>query len=396
MTPIAEIKQQVRLSDVAAQYGDLRKRGQLQVCRCLCGENSDRNPSFTLYERGQPEDHFHCFACGRHGSVIDLVMLTEGLDVKAACQHLRERYLHSQASEPVARRAITGPVPTPLVETALRADVVALLRETVACYQRNLAESPSVQALLHQRGLSDDTLARLHIGYANGNLARHLHERSQPLSLAARIGLLTQRGELMQGRIAFPVLDEQDQPLFLLGRATLPGQQPKYLGLPDGLVHKRPMLCGVPKRGVVLVEGAVDFAALIQWGLPSEWLCIALLGTAHAQVVTHLANRHLDVSVVIALDQDKAGKEAALKAALALREAGIPSSIVVDADRYAQHQAQTAKPDSVQAEQSLIDEIVRLGLVRWVHWHNQAKDCGDLLMQQAGASGRELFLQALG
>ena len=71
MTPIAEIKQQVRLSDVAAQYGDLRKRGQLQVCRCLCGENSDRNPSFTLYERGQPEDHFHCFACGRHGSVIE-------------------------------------------------------------------------------------------------------------------------------------------------------------------------------------------------------------------------------------------------------------------------------------------------------------------------------------
>lgn len=147
MSLIDELKSSVRISDLAAEYGEVCKRGRLHVCRCLCGQNSDRNPSFTLYDQ---DNHFHCYACGRHGSVIDLVMLTEGLDVKAACQRLRERYLRGQASAPAVRRAITRPVPTPPVETALRADVAALLRETVACYQRNLAESPSLDS--HHRG----------------------------------------------------------------------------------------------------------------------------------------------------------------------------------------------------------------------------------------------------
>ena len=389
MSLIDELKTSVRVSELAAEYSEVRQRGRLRVCRCLCGQNSDRNPSFTLYDQ---DNHFHCYACGRHGSVIDLVMLTEGLDVKAACQHLRECYLLGRASAD-APRVVARPTVTPTSHAPMRSDVAAMLRETVACYALNLANTPEIRQQLHQRGLADGTIAKLQIGYANGNLARHLHERGQPLSLAAQIGLLTQRGELLRDRIVFPVLDAEDQPLFLIGRATTPRQQPKYLGLPDGLVHKRPMMGGHPVHGIVLVEGAVDFAALVQWGVTAEWLCIALLGTAHARVVAHLAARQRGFPVVIALDQDKAGKEAALKTALALREVGMSSCVVIDADRQAYHHAGSVPAsDQVRAELALVNEIAKQGFARWVHWHNHTKDCGDLLMQTDGAV---LFHQAL-
>lgn len=388
MSLIDELKSNIRIGDVAAQYGEVHRRGSVQVCRCLCGQNSDRNPSFTLYEGGAGAggDHFHCYACGRHGSVIDLVMLTEGLDLKAACQLLRGRYLHGGNSS-VYHTPIRHiqPVPTPATHGPMRGDVALLLGEVMRCYEQNLAESPQARTVLHKRGLTDQTITALHLGFATGDLARHLHARSLSLVLAARIGLLTRRGELMQDRIVFPVFDAQAQPQFLIGRATQAKQQPKYLGLPDGLVHKWPMVAGdqnkTDKRGCILVEGAVDFAALVQWQLSENWLCIALLGTAYARVVVYLRQTFPHLPVLIMLDQDKAGKAAALKTALALQEVGIQSHIVIDVDR----------PISA-LEQALVDEMAQHQLICAVHWQGRTKDCGDLLLQQ---DGRQQFMQAI-
>jgi len=47
---VDEIKATVRISELAAGYGEVKRRGRPHVCRCLCGENSDRNPSFMLYD----------------------------------------------------------------------------------------------------------------------------------------------------------------------------------------------------------------------------------------------------------------------------------------------------------------------------------------------------------
>lgn len=263
MIPVDEIKQRVRLSDVAVQYGEVRKRGQLQICRCLCGENSDRNPSFTLYERGQLEDHFHCFACGRHGSVIDLVMLVEHLDFKAACQLLRDRFMIGRAEMP-SRRVITRPDVQP-PPTELSPEVKRMLEATVAHCATTLANAPTMRNQLAQRGLAVGTIQRLSLGYADGSLARHLHACGHSLSLAAQIGLISARGELMQKRIVFPICNTAGEIAFLIGRATQAGQQPKYLGLPDGLVHKLPMCAGHSLLGVIVVEGPIDLAALVQW-----------------------------------------------------------------------------------------------------------------------------------
>ena len=351
MTPIAEIKQQVRLSDVAAQYGDLRKRGQLQVCRCLCGENSDRNPSFTLYERGQPEDHFHCFACGRHGSVIDLVMLVERLDFKAACQWLRERFMSGHSEMP-SRRVIARPAVQP-PPTDLLPEVKRMLEATVAHYATILANAPTMQNQLAERGVAEVTIQRLMVGYADGSLARHLHASGHSLSLAAQIGLIGARGELMQNRIVFPICNAAGEIAFLIGRATHSGQSPKYLGLPDGLVHKLPMCAGHAVQGVIVVEGPIDLAALVQWGVDQHYLVIALLGTAHTRALEIIRETRPE-RVLLALDQDAAGTRAARDMQDALAAIAIPAIRLV--------------------------------------WSG-AKDCGELLQQ--GEAGRTHFLALL-
>jgi DNA primase len=232
----------------------------------------------------------------------------------------------------------------------------SVLEAATSHYQSVLQRSANAQGYLRKRGLNDDTIAKLCIGYAGGDLGRALFERGVDLTLAAHIGLLMPRGELMRGRIVFPVLDEQSRPVWMIGRALDGAMQPKYLGLPDGAVHKHPMMFGDPKRGVIWIEGAFDLAALVQWGLDADYLLIALLGTAHAQTMAMLRDHFAATSHIIALDQDDAGEQAAQAMMAQMRNT--PST----------HQN------------------VR---VRWAG----AKDCGELLM--LGHPGQSIFLQSL-
>jgi DNA primase len=348
-----DVKRAVRICDVAAQYGEVRRSGRLHVCRCLCGQNTDRHPSFTLYENESTTlgDHFHCFACQRHGSVIDLVMLTEHLDFKAALYFVRDRYLHGRDT---GSKPVTRPAPRISADAPLRDDVWQLLEAATTHYQQALHHQPTARHYLRERGVSDDTATQLRLGYADGGLSRALHEVGHNLSLAARIGLIIPKGELLRERIVFPVLDATAHPIWLIGRALSDRQQPKYLGLPDGLVRKQPMQLGTAKRGVIIVEGPIDVAALVQWQLHHDFMLLALLGTAHTKAVDMLVQQHPDAPIFIATDRDNAGQAAALKLASPLIERGLPATIL--------------------------------------SWTG-AKDCGALL--QHGAEGERVFRHAL-
>lgn len=348
MSVVDDIKASVCISELAAKYTEVKGRGRLHVCRCLCGQNSDRNPSFTLYD---DDNHFHCFACGRHGSAIDLVMLVEGVDFKAAVARMRSTYLLGHDNDNT--RKVSRPSPLPSRNTAdLSPAILNVLKAATAIYELSLAQSPNAKIYLSKRGLADATVAKMRIGYASGDLGRHLFERGLDLALAAQMGLLTPRGELMRGRIVFPVTDARGQPVWLIGRAIINTVQPKYLGLPDGLLHKQPMVLGTPRLGVIWVEGPFDLASLVQWDLDADYLLVGLLGTAHAKAIAHLQSQILDVPHYIALDQDDAGEQAA------------------DAMRTALDN----------------DRVTR---VRWA----SAKDCGELLKE--GNAGRMRFLEAM-
>lgn len=76
----------ISITEVARRLGcQLRRMGSEH--KTLCPWHDDSKPSLTLYERTD-ENHCHCFACGKGGSVIDFVMQHEEWTFQEACRWL--------------------------------------------------------------------------------------------------------------------------------------------------------------------------------------------------------------------------------------------------------------------------------------------------------------------
>ena len=207
-------------------------------------------------------------------------------------------------------------------------------------------------------------------------------------------------------RIILPVW-RGDDVIYLIGRATQPWQADvKYLGLNNDVVTKQPMVAGIARRGSIFVEGAVDFALMLQWGLDRDYLLVGLLGTAFEFVIEQLISK-MSPAAVICTDQDWPGKQTALKLATALRERGIQPYVLMDADRHQQVLAWVARTEKKtrlsdpqreklpkgRAEIKTVQSLMEQRFIQWVHWENKAKDPGDL--GALGEHGRLLFLDAL-
>ncbi len=365
-TPILtndELKTRVSVIDAAERLTQVWPDGPARwVCRCLCGKSTDRTPSFKLWA-----DHAHCFSCHVHiANVFQLVMLARERQScfgdRASFLRAREWLIGEFIGAGGAGRSLAAPQPRlesrqpPLASPEIK----ALLNATVAHYEQALwrdgdGDGTTLAYLRHKRGLNEVTLRCLRVGYAdNRGLARALYRQGIDLALAARAGVLSSddKGEFLRGRIVFPVLDAAGDAVYLIGRGTQAWQaRTKYLGLPQTLLRKLPMITGAPTRGVILVEGPVDFAALMQWRLDAKYLLVCSLGTAHARALDAIQT-HAPVSpVFLACDMDAAGEAAALKIAERLGS--------------------------------------RASRLRW----GGAKDCGELLAQ--GGVGEAVFRQAL-
>lgn len=411
------VKAQVSVLDIATRHAEVRPSGSGRcVCRCLCGRNTDRRPSFVLYPAS---NDFHCFACGAHGNVIHLYLLvTRGLlresigrqDFLAGARDLAETYLGGQ-TEPIGSLASLAAAPRERGE--LDADTLAVLEAATQIYAETLSRHLAVRAWLTGvgpvsvpwsdrpvpgRGLCDATLETLRIGFApSDGLARALVRHGVDLAAAQRVGLLgdgARRSERLRERAIFPVLDA-DRPVYLMGRALVAdAHRPKFLGLADGSAYKRPMQHGDLSQGVLWVEGCFDVAALVQWRVPERRAVVGLLGTAHLQALSLVDGLDAPASApdLIALDQDFAGKTAALKLHETLAKRGRRARIVFDIERHARlAESFTGTSAARDAELALDHEILKRCDVCEVRWGGEADSPGKLM--QLGERGRELFGQ---
>lgn len=69
------IKDTVDMETVIGLYGYTAKHRKM-----VCPFHGDRNASLQIYENNGRHNGWHCFGCGRGGSVIDFVMEHEGCD----------------------------------------------------------------------------------------------------------------------------------------------------------------------------------------------------------------------------------------------------------------------------------------------------------------------------
>ena len=79
MNVFGTVKTSINTREVAERYGvEVNRHG-----KALCPFHNDCHPSLFV-----DDDHYHCFACGEHGDVIDFTAKLYGLKLYEAAQKL--------------------------------------------------------------------------------------------------------------------------------------------------------------------------------------------------------------------------------------------------------------------------------------------------------------------
>jgi len=339
MEIIEQVRQASSIVEIAGQYTALKHRGRKWVG--LCPFHSEKGPSFTVDEEKQL---YHCFGCGAGGDVFSLVMEKENLNFPEALRYLAEKY-----RVPIPDQRVNPEI------LKLEEKLFKINDQALAMFRRNLtqtSEGRAAGAYLKKRGLSEETVQTLKIGYAMNSwdaLRGAFQSKGVPASLLEKAGLVLpgkKAGEFydrFRGRVIFPIFSLTGKVVAFGGRDVVNGE-PKYLNSPDTpLYSKGKLLYGlnfskdaVREAGeAILVEGYTDFSALYQAGMRNV---VASLGTALTPFQIAQAARFAS-RIVVNYDGDAAGRSAAARAVPICFEKGINVRVLVlpedlDPDAY--------------------------------------------------------------
>jgi len=337
---------------VVGEYVPLKQAGQR--LKGLCPFHQEKTPSFSVDPSRQL---FYCFGCGTGGDVFKFVQIYEKLEFPEAAAHLAKRF-----GVPLPERRQRGDDPR---ERVLEANALA-----ARFFAERLAEESvgkTCREYLERRGLERPIVERLGLGYAPDSwdgLRSHLLSRRFSPGEIVRAGLALERksgqGEYdrFRDRLIFPIHDVSGRTVAFGGRA-LGDVEPKYLNSPETPAYtKGEHLYGLHlarealrKRGfVVVVEGYMDLAALVQAGIDNV---VASLGTAFTPEQARLLARFTE-RVVFSYDGDAAGAAATVRSMDLMLERGFEVRVVdlppgMDPDDY-------IRAEGAEAYGRLIDE----------------------------------------
>lgn len=264
--------------------------------KALCPFHDEKTPSFSVNPKGQ---YFYCFGCRLGGDVFEFLELYEK---KPFFQVLSE----------CAAQAGISPAPILASENRQRIrdirTVEDILTETARFYHQCL--TPEVRDYLRvERGLSEETISRFLIGYANGGLREHLTARF-PLDLCLKAGVLKKGDgdsvmDYFYQRVIFPNFRWR-RVVHLSGRTLDDGQRPKYLHL-RGEIRYLYNEDALSNETVYITEGILDCLSAVQEG----YAAVATLGLHFKP--EHLPKFSRCETVYLCFDGDEAGERGALQ-----------------------------------------------------------------------------------
>ena len=381
LIPQAFIDELIARADIAEIIGTrvpLKKQGR--EYKACCPFHGEKTPSFWV----SPEKQFyHCFGCGKHGTVIGFLMDYDRMSFPEAIEDLAGRL----GLEVPREGGDNGAAPRRVDESAfdLMARVASHWQEQLQRNERVLTYATT------KRGLTKETIEKFGIGYALNSwndVLRRFGGNEAAAKQLADLGLVIQRdaGQVREGerhydrfrdRLMFPIRDARGRVIAFGGRIIDQGE-PKYLNSPEtALFHKGHELYGLwetrqsraPFKRLIVVEGYMDTVRLHQYGIT---YAVATLGTAttpeHLKRIFRLVSE-----VVFAFDGDRAGRGAAWRALqhalpearepremrfLFLPEGHDPDSLVAEEGREAfEARIASAEPLSEYLVRALSEEV---------------------------------------
>lgn len=363
---IEEIKNRVSVSDVVGQKVKLTRRGREFVG--LSPFKNERTPSFTVNDEKQ---FYHCFSTGKHGSIFDFLMETEGLGFPEAVERLASHAgIKVPARDP--RMAEREEKNTSLMDICDKAAVYFKTRLGGAAGRK-------ARDYLRQRGVEDALIQEFGLGCAPGErngLVKHLRDQGVSDNDMVEAGLAIRPDgnkdiyDRFRDRVMFPIADARNRTIAFGGRALDASAPAKYLNSPETPVfHKGRVLFNFAKarqpafdtKTLLVVEGYMDVIGLARGGFDNV---VAPLGTAITEDQISLLWRLVN-EPVLCLDGDEAGLRAAyrvidralplLKPGYSLRFAILPQG--KDPDDLVREGGAEAFKNVLERANSLIDML---------------------------------------
>lgn len=327
-TPVEQIKERLSIADVISSYITLEPSGVNYKAKCPF--HNEKTPSFFV---STERNSYYCFGCSAKGDIFAFVENFEGVDFRGALKTLATR-----AGVPLVYE-------TQEVADAREA-LYRIMEEATVYFEDKLKLNNEANKYLHERGLTDETIANFRVGFAPQewrSVSDHLIKKGSKEADIERAGLI-KRGEKkdndgkasfydrFRGRIMFPISDTSGRVIAFSGRifGRDEADEAKYINSPDTpIFNKGNVLFGIDKAKLairkkgyaVVVEGQLDLLMSHQIGIDNT---VAVSGTALSSTTVDANNtlnnlgliRRMTSNVIFAFDGDSAGVRAAGRSAL--------------------------------------------------------------------------------
>jgi DNA primase len=337
---IQEVNNRLDAIAVVEDYVRLEKKSGRWWGRCpFHSAGQEKTPSFKV----DPDlKMYHCFGCGKGGSVIGFVMEMEKISYPEAIKNLARKFgIEIVFEDGGAGEDESG--------NSRKDELFELYRRVAVTFQHFLCEKQEGQAAFRYiigRGISEEMIEKFKLGFSPPQrdfLHKFLKQKGYSDEFLEKSGLFSSNYKnitLFSGRLMFPITDRQGRISAFGGRA-LPGvlqsdgkEPPKYINSPETEIYKKGQTLyaidlALPlirqTKTAYLAEGYMDVIALHQAGITNA---VAPLGTAFTDEQAAFLHRWADKAVLV-FDSDEAGEKAAYKAIITCRSNGLSCAIAM-------------------------------------------------------------------
>lgn len=315
---IDQLLERADIVSTVESYLILKKKGANFTAPCPF--HDEKTASFVVSPQKQI---YHCFGCGAGGNSIKFVQEIERLSFPEAVEKLAADNNFTVEHEGGTHRSVSNE---------------SLEQYNTWCMGR-LKENKVAMMYLESRGVTQESIEEFQIGYSpsSGEILSYI--KSNFLNMEECIDLdIIRSGDnglyaTFIERIMFPIRNASGKLCGFSGR-TLVDHKAKYLNTRDTpLFNKSAILFGyhqakehiAKKSDAIITEGQMDVVMMHQAGLRNT---VASMGTAMTKTHIPLLSR-VTKRCSLMFDGDKAGVQAAFKAATILMQSQIDVGVSI-------------------------------------------------------------------
>ena len=310
---VQKLLDKLDIVQVISEYVTLKKTGANY--KGLSPFREERTPSFVV---SPVKNIFKDFSTGIGGNAITFYMKINNISFVEAIEELSRKY-NITMSKVVRKNDENKSEYNKYYE---------ILSRVEKYYVDNLINNKEATTYIENRGFTEEDVKKYNIGFSSNqwdDLYNFLTKEGYEEKELIELGLIKKNEngnifDVFRNRIMFPIVNSYSKTIGFGGRIIENNENaPKYLNSPDSLVfNKGKELFGLTNRGhdikkkgfAILMEGYLDVLTSHKYGFNSA---VASLGTSLTEDQVILLKKYTN-NVVIAYDNDEAGKNAILKA----------------------------------------------------------------------------------